>query len=319
MELLPVILLFLVGLVLIIKGGDVFVDAASWIAEVSGIPKFIIGATIVSLATTLPELMVSMIASSEGKTGMAVGNAVGSVTANLGLIMGISLVCIPAVIRQREFAFKGLMMAGAVLFLFLCSLRGSLGLLPSLVLLALFVLFIGENVVTARRSLSGEGAGERQPLTRKGILLNLAKFLLGSAGIVVGARLLVDNGSEIARFFQVPESIIGVTVIAIGTSLPELVTTVTAVVKKQSSLSIGNIIGANLINLTLVMPLCAFVSGGALPVGEQSLYLDLPVCLGVCLLAVLPALASRKLRRWQGVALLAVYAAYLAVLCVFMI
>ena len=152
---LAIILMFILGLVLIIKGGDFFVDAASWIAEVSGIPKFIIGATIVSLATTLPELLVSLMASASGSIGIAVGNAVGSVTANIGLIMGISVVCLASAVRRREQAFKYIMMASAILLLYAFSARGSLSLGGSVVLLAMFVASMVESVISARRAMRG--------------------------------------------------------------------------------------------------------------------------------------------------------------------
>ena len=151
-----IVLLFLLGLALVIKGGDFFVDAATWIAEVSGIPKFLIGATVVSLATTLPELLVSLIAAAEGSIGIAVGNAVGSVTANVGLIMGISVVCMASVIDRRQQAFKFIMMTAAIALLYAFSAGGSLGLVGSVVLLAMFAAYMVESVLGARSALRGE-------------------------------------------------------------------------------------------------------------------------------------------------------------------
>ncbi|HOO28899.1 MAG TPA: sodium:calcium antiporter, partial [Lachnospiraceae bacterium] len=149
---------------------------------------------------------------------------------------------------------------------------------------------------------------------KKEITINILKFVIGTVGIVWGADLLVDNGSELARIAGISESIIGVTLVAVGTSLPELVTTITAILKKQSSLSIGNIIGANIIDLTIILPLCAIVSGKALPVSTQMTSLDMPVCIAVGLIAMVPALISQKFHRWQGVLLLACYAVYMGVL-----
>ena len=275
MSAIVIVLLFLLGLVLIIKGGDYFVDAASWIAEASGVPKFLIGATIVSLGTTMPELLVSLMASAEGSIGIAVGNAVGSVTANVGLIMGISVVCIAAAVNRREQAFKFVMMAAAIGLLLLFSLGGSLSIVGSVVLLLMCAAYVAESVVSARR----------------------------------------DYGTALARLLGVPESIIGATLVAVGTSLPELVTTVTAIVKKQSSLSIGNIVGANIIDLTLILPLCSVVSGKALPILRQNIVLDMPFCLGLVLLSVLPPLITGKFHKLQGVAMLVAYAVYIALLC----
>ena len=309
-----IVLLFLLGLVLVIKGGDFFVDAATWIAEVSGIPKFLIGATIVSLATTLPELLVSLMASASGSIGIAVGNAVGSVTANVGLIMGISVVCLASAVDRRQQAFKFIMMAAAIALLYAFSAGGSLSIPASLVMLAMFLAYMAESVMGARSAMRAD-TGENKPARdRRTELINGVKFALGVAGIVIGARLMVDYGTALARLLGVPESIIGATLVAIGTSLPELVTTITALVKKQASLSIGNIVGANIIDLTLILPLCSVVSGKALPILRQNTLLDMPFCLALCLLAVLPPLITRRFHRAQGLAMLGVYAVYVGLL-----
>ena len=310
-----IILLFILGLVLIIKGGDCFVDAASWIAEVSGVPKFLIGATIVSLGTTMPELLVSLMAAASGSIGIAVGNAVGSVTANIGLIMGISVMCIAAVIDRRQQAFKFVMMVAAIGLLWAFSLGGSLSIAGSTVLLFMFIAYMVESVLGARKAMKAGSDEDRPSTDRRTVAVNIVKFFAGVAGIVIGARLLVDYGTALARLIGVPESIIGATLVAVGTSLPELVTTVTAIVKKQSSLSIGNIVGANIIDLTLILPLCSVTSGRALPILRQNLLLDMPFCLGLCLLAVLPPLFTGRFQKWQGVTMLAVYAGYIALLC----
>lgn len=312
MSLLPIILLFLLGLLLIVKGGDLFVDAAVWMAEVSGMPKFFIGATIVSLATTLPELMVSVMGVLQGEVDLAVGNAVGSVTANTGLIMGLSVVCLPAVIRRGQIAVKALLMAAASLTLLLLCRGGVLRQLPSLVLLGIFAVFVWENISTARRSSGGEAAsaGDRSAFPKQ-----LLRFLLGIIGIVWGANLLIENGSALARAIGVPSSIIGVTIVAVGTSLPELVTTVTAILKRESALSIGNIIGANVIDLTLILPICSFLSEGSLTISQQGMTLDLPACFLIILLAILPPLLKGRFYRWQGAAMLASYGVYLAIVC----
>lgn len=309
-----VVVLFLLGILLIVKGGDIFVDAASWMAEVSGIPKLIIGATVVSVATTLPEIIVSLLAAFQGKPDMAIGNAVGSVTVNIGFIMALSIVCMPAVMKRSKLAFKGLLMLLSVLLLYLFSRGGELKVAASLVLLALFLVFIVENVHEAKKSMDSGNTGKTK-LNKKELAVNLAKFIFGAAGIVLGAQLLVDNGSTLARILGIPESIISATMIAIGTSLPELVTTVTAIVKKQSALSIGNIIGANIIDLTVILPLCAIVSGGALPISRQGILLDLPVCLGIIAVAILPTLFTQKFSRLQGILLMLVYIAYVVVMC----
>ncbi len=321
MQTVLTILLFAVGLVLIIKGGDWFVDAAVWIAEVSGIPQFIIGATIVSLATTLPELTVSVMGTLNGEVDLAVGNAVGSVTANLGLIMGISIVCIPAAVKRSQFNMKALLMAAAAIMLWLLCRGGALQVLPSILLLVIFSVYVWENIRDAKSGvdarLEKEEHSDRpshENSHKKQLPMQIGKFLVGVAAIVLGSNLLIDKGSEIAVMLGVPSAIIGVTMVAIGTSLPELVTTLTAIAKKEASMSIGNILGANVIDLTLILPVCSLISGGRLTIGEQSTALDMPMCAIVSILAILPPLFKGKFYRWQGVLLLAVYAAYVVIL-----
>ncbi len=311
MEIWTAVLLFLLGLALIIKGGDWFLSGAVWIAEATGVPRFIIGATIVSLATTLPELMVSVTGVLQGETDLAVGNAVGSVTANLGLILGISLVCIPSRVVRAQFELKAfLMVCAAALLMVLCG-EGSLAVLPGLLLLGIFGAYLWSNLHDARSGMSGEA---RPGIQWKKALGKILLFVLGIGAIVIGSRLLIDYGSELALLMGVPSSIIGVTMVAIGTSLPELVTTLTAIAKKEASMSVGNIIGANVIDLTLILPVCAAISGGRLAIVSQTTALDLPACLLLCCLAVLPPLLAGRFFRWQGVAILSLYAAYIVLL-----
>ena len=306
-----VILLFVVGLVLIIKGGDWFVDSAVFIANLTGIPKFIIGATIVSVATTLPELTVSVTGVIDGELDLAVGNAVGSVTANIGLIMGISLVCMPAVIKRSQFWLKGTLMSAAALLLWVLCKDGTLHMLPSFALFVLLAVYVWDNIRDAKNDV---GSDEREIVDKKDLPKQIVMFIIGIAAIVGGSKLLIEYGSEIALLLGVPSAIIGVTMVAIGTSLPELITTLTAIRKKESSMSIGNIIGANIIDLALILPICSVVSDGKLTIAEQSYALDMPMCFGMTLIAVLPPLIKGKLYRWQGILMLALYAVYVVIL-----
>lgn len=306
-----VILLFVVGLVLIIKGGDWFVDSAVFIANLTGIPKFIIGATIVSVATTLPELTVSVTGVINGELDLAVGNAVGSVTANIGLIMGISLVCMPAVIKRSQFWIKGTLMSAAALLLWVLCKDGTLHMLPSFVLFALLAVYVWDNIRDAKNDV---GSDEREVVDKKDLPKQIVMFIIGIAAIVVGSKLLIEYGSEIALLLGVPSAIIGVTMVAIGTSLPELITTLTAIRKKESSMSIGNIVGANIIDLAMILPICSVISDGKLTIAEQSYALDMPMCFAMTLIAVLPPLIKGKLYRWQGILMLALYAVYVVIL-----
>ena len=311
-----IVLLFAAGLVCIIKGGDLFVDAAGWIAEASGIPKFIIGATIVSFATTLPEMLVSVFAALEGNADIAVGNAVGSVTANTGLIMCLSLVCMTCLMERRQFGVKACLLLAAILSLFGFTRDGRLSVAEGLLVLVIFAGFLAESLISARREQGTElkEDEERPAVSGKTVAGNIVKFVLGAAGIVLGAQLLIDNGSAIASLLGVPDAIIAATMIAIGTSLPELVTTLTAIRKKESSLSVGNIIGANIMDLTLILPLCSLILGRPLPVQRQGMLLDIPACLIICAAVLVPALWKGKFQRWMGFLAGGLYAAYLAVM-----
>ncbi len=325
--------LLVVGLILIIKGGDYFVDGASWLAEASGIPKFIVGATIVSVATTLPEIVVSLI-SAKSSPDMAIGNAVGSVVFNSGIIMAIALIAQPFAIKRKDYAFKGVLLTSVMALLFGFSLlgleggaitqasQGSLSIIGSIVLLVLFVVFIVENVVSAKKSAmesarlsdidadGGENAQERPVVNKKSVSINLLKLIGGAIAIGGGAILLKDNAVKLCILFGVSEALIGVTILAIGTSLPELVTMIIAVKKGQASLSIGNIIGANTIDLAIILPLSAFIVGGALPVSFVHLFVTMPTTLLIVALGIIPTLISKKFARWQGCLMMGIYLSY---------
>ena len=307
-----ILLLFAAGLGCIIKGGDLFVDAATWIAEASGIPKFIIGATVVSFATTLPEMLVSVFAALEGNADIAVGNAVGSVTANTGLIMCLALICMPCLMTRKQFGVKACLLLAAIAGLFGFTRDGRLSVAEGAAILVVFAIFLAENILSGRREQGTEAATVEKG--KKQVLTNLLKFVLGAAAIVLGAQLLIDNGSALARLAGVPDAVIAATMIAIGTSLPELVTTLTAIKKKQASLSVGNIIGANIMDLTLILSLCALIQGKPLAVERQGMLLDIPACLVISAAALLPALFSGKFKRWTGYLIGGLYVVYLVIM-----
>ena len=308
--------LFLAGLVLIVKGGDWFLDGAVWMAEASGVPRFLIGATVVSLATTLPELTVSVTGVLQGARDLAVGNAVGSVAANLGLILGIGALWAPGAVARRQFAPKALLMAGAAAVLALLCRGGELGFPEWLALAAVLAAYLAGSVREARRGVERR----RQTLpggrtvSRRRMAWELGLFALGAGAVAVGSRLLVAHGSRLALLLGVPAGVVGSTVVAVGTSLPELVTTLTAVSRRETALSVGNILGANIIDLALILPACAAVSGGSLLIGPQTTGLDLPACLALCAAAAVPPLVTGRFHRWQGAALLGLYAGYLRLL-----
>ena len=303
--------IFVVGLVLTIKGGDWFVDSASWFAEATGIPKFVVGATIVSFATTLPEMLVSVRAAMNGSAQLAIGNAVGSVTANTTLIMGVSLVAMAGVINRKEFSLKGTLLLLAVGGLTVLSLGGFLPVWSAFVLWTIFIVFMISNLIEGKKGAATE---KLDSYDKKDVPSKILFFVLGIASIVLGAEFLVSSGKTIASGIGISETIIGFTVIALGTSLPELVTTLTAIRKKENSLSVGNIVGANIIDTTLILPLCAVINGQALPVDRINLVFDFPVCILACAVAVIPTIIQGRFKKWQGFALLTIYALYMLLL-----
>ena len=303
--------LFVISLILVIKGGDWFVDSATWFAEATGIPKFIVGATIVSFATTLPELLVSVRGAMTGEAQLAIGNAIGSVTANTTLIMGLSLVAMAGTIKRKTLAVRGGLLLAAIIGLTLLSLSGELPMWSAFILWAIFLTFMGINLVNGKKAGIDEIKIE---YNKKEIPHRVIWFVVGITAIVLGAEMLVASATTIAKSMNISSTIIGFTVVALGTSLPELVTTLTAIRKKENSLSVGNIIGANIIDTTLILPLCAVINGAALDVAKVNLIFDFPVCIAVCTIAIVPAVIQGRFRKWQGFALLGCYTVYMLLL-----
>lgn len=299
---------FIIGLVFIIKGGDWFVDSASWFATATGIPKFVVGATVVSFATTLPELLVSVRAAMNGSAQLAIGNAVGSVTANTTLIMGVSLAALAGAVNRKSFSLKGGLLLAAAVGLTVLSLNGELPSWSVWILGAVFLIFMVSNLIEGKKASESD---EIDAFEKKEVPKRILFFVLGTAGIVFGAEFLVGAGQTIAKGFGISEAIIGFTVIALGTSLPELVTTLTAIKKKESGLSVGNIVGANIIDLTMILPICAVIDGKALPVEKMNLTFDFPVCIAACSVAIIPTIIMGRFKKWQGAVLLTMYVAYL--------
>ena len=212
------------------------------------------------------------------------------------------------------FGVKAGLLLAAVVLLFTFTRDSALSVSESIIIMLVFVGFMVESILAAKREQGSEATDERPSTDGKSVAINIGKFVLGAAAIVLGAQLLIDNGSALAVMIGVPDSVIAATMIAIGTSLPELVTTITAIRKKQSSLSVGNIIGANIMDLTLIMPLCALLQGKPLAVENQGMLLDVPACLVVSAAAMIPALVCGKFKRWIGVLIGVLYIAYLVVM-----
>ena len=313
------VLLFILGLILLIKGGDWFVDGAVGIAHRFHLPELLIGATVVSIGTTLPEIMVSAQAALQGNGGISYGNAIGSVICNTSLIAALTVAIRPSGVDR-----KPLRLPAAAFFLaagFYSAIAyagGNFRRWHGVVLLAGFVAYLIISVWQMKKNPAATAETEDEgDQKEKPLWLELAMLIGGAAAIAFGANLLVDNGTKIAEALGVPSSVIGLTMIALGTSLPELVTAVTSLVKGHSALSLGNIIGANLFNLVAVSGLAITIRPFNIHLDPSvdavgSLRVDIPVMLLVMLLLCVPALKDGRLRRWQGILLLCIYVAFTA-------
>lgn len=298
---------FTIGLYLTMRGGDGFVDAAAQLAEESGAPRFVVGATLMSVCTTLPELMVSVLATMRGASALAVGNAVGSATCNTGLILGMSALLAPAAFRVREARSKGGLMIAAAILLGCFLEDGTMQPGEALGLLAVLFAFLAVNL----QSAAGETAESVPVQHGKGRAALWIHFFLGGMAVVLGARLMVDHGVILARMLGIPESIVGLTLVALGTSLPELMTALAAIRRREGALSVGNIVGANVLDLALVLPACTAAGGGVLSVAPEVFLRDLPFTVVLMGIAMLPPMFSGRMRRVQGILLLGVYGWYL--------
>ena len=369
------VILFAIGLVLLIKGGDWFVDGATGIAKRFNLPDIVVGATVVSIGTTLPEVMVSTTGALQGSGAMAYGNAIGSIICNTALIAAISIVCNPGPVNVKSMKTPAIfffcsaalycvasyflgefprwmgftMLAIFVVYMVLTVRNGlknpdsaeeeeeessgtpwvGLGVVGAVALLvALGGTFFGETVpmwypivlalIIAAYLLFGSKIGASKEEKARQMWVELVLLVIGAAIIAVGADLLVEHGQVIALGLGVPETVVALLFVALGTSLPELVTTITSLRSGHASLGVGNVIGANVFNLVLVSGVAVSLAPFQVPCENflldtglnMSLVFEIPVMLGVMSLMAVPALVSKKLSRWQGVALLGIYAAF---------
>ncbi|MBR3402221.1 MAG: calcium/sodium antiporter [Parasporobacterium sp.] len=318
------ILLFILGLICLIKGGDWFVDGAVSLAHRLNLPEILIGATVVAIGTTLPEVMVSATSAATGHGDLAYGNAIGSIICNTALISALTMAIRPAKIERKNLIVPSIaFFAAAAVYCVISYITKTFTRVTGIILLLMFVVYMA---ISVKQSFGKSRIGavpetqENEEAAKELPVWKMILFLvLGAALIAVGARLLVDNGTKIAEGFGVPETVIALTFVALGTSLPELVTAITSLAKGHGALSVGNIIGANLFNLVLVSGISITIQPFDLPSSKMlwghnaSLILDLPLMLLVMLIMVIPALVKGRLYRWQGIVLLVLYAGFCAV------
>ena len=308
------IVLFILGLACLIFGGDWFVDGASGLAYRFKIPEIIVGATVVSIGTTLPEVMVSATSAAEGLGDMAYGNAIGSIICNTALILALSLAIRPAPVDKKSLRTPTVFFfISAIFFMLISYLFGRFDRWVGIVLLIIFLVYM---IITVRQGFQNPDMDEPPAIKPWPLWRQILFLILGAALIAVGARLLVDNGTKLATLIGVPDSVIALTFVALGTSLPELVTAVVSLAKGHAALSLGNIVGANLFNIVLVCGMSVTIRPFAVPVEKlfmghnASFVIDLPLMFLAMAFVTIPALIRGKLSRVQGIILLVLYAAY---------
>lgn len=316
---LIVTILFIIGFILISKGADFFINSTVEIGRKTNISELILGATIVSFATTLPELTVSLFASIDGHTTMSLGNAVGSIICNTGLILGMVVIISPFNTDRKTFASKSTMLLVSIIVLIILGLDGAITRIDGCILLVILGIYMYTNYKSVLNSANKEYlyycmTHQNEMSTVKIVVY----FFIGLVMMIVGSRLLVDNGVKIAEFIGIPQGIISLTVIALGTSLPELVSSITAVRKKHHEICAGNILGANLLNIISVIAISSIPND--IPILSQNIRVDYPFMIILVLTLVIPTIIKNKLYRVQGVLMFGTYIAYLAILyCTYMV
>lgn len=314
-----VIILFFVGFFLITKGADIFIDCTVKIGRKTGISELILGATIVSFATTLPELTVSVFASIDNYTTMSLGNAVGSIICNTGLILGLVVIISPFKVDKNMFSSKSIILLISVLTLMVLGANRSISRGDGFILIVLLIVFMysniksvsGKNRINSPNNMQSNSCDNIKSSKHENLKVGVL-FVLGLIMMVVGSKLLVDNGVKIANSIGVPQGIISLTVIALGTSLPELVSSLTAIKKKHHGISVGNILGANILNIVSVIGISSLIND--LPILSQNMRIDFEFMTIILLILILPTIKSGKLYRVQGLLLLSSYIIYITTL-----
>ena len=311
-----VIILFLIGLVLITKGADIFIECTVQIGKKTGISELILGATIVSFATTLPELTVSVFASIDNHTTMSLGNAVGSIICNTGLILGLVALISPFKVDKKMFFSKSVILLIAVIALMILGTNGTISQGDGLLLIVLLSVYMysniksvsGKNKIGGLSNMRADSGNNSKPNKHESLKIG-ALFVLGLIMMVIGSKLLVDNGVKLASYIGIPQGVISLTVIALGTSLPELVSSLTAIRKKHHGISVGNILGANILNITSVIGISSLIND--LPILAQNIRVDFVFVIILLLTLIIPTIKSSKIYRLQGVVLLGTYIIYI--------
>ena len=309
------VFLIIIGFIFLIASADLLVDGSSGIAKKFHIPEIIIGLTIVSIGTSMPELFVSITSALEGHSDMSLGNIIGSNLSNLLLILGLSAI-IKHVVFQKETRLYEIPMCllFTITFMIFCNTNDGISRIEGIVLLVLFCVFLGYTIFMgikeSKTNLEKDDAKEEK---NNSIVKNIILVILGVIGLKVGGDLTVDNAVNVANYFNISEKIISLTILAVGTSLPELVTSVTAAIKGNSDIAIGNIIGSNIFNILLILGVASIIK----PITYNVTYnFDISILIvATVILALFPFIPPKdKMSRANGIIYFLMYIAYLAIL-----
>ncbi len=311
------LLLFAVGVLLLIKGGDWFVDGAVGIAKRFRVPEIIIGATVVSVGTTLPEVMVSVTAAANHNGAIAYGNAIGSIICNTALIAAVTIAIRPAPVNRKTTVVPVIFFfISAAIYMVAAYIFGRFDRWMGIVMLLIFGLYMAITIYKGFKNPVQDHPEEKNEGETSSLFKDVISLVISAVIIAVGADMLEGSSVSLATMAGIPTEVVGVTVVALCTSLPELVTAVTALIKGHGALSLGNIIGANIFNLVLVSGAAVTISPFVIPEGSKLLgyntsqLIEIPLMVGVMALMTLPALIKGKLYRWQGITLLGIYGAF---------
>ena len=317
------ILLIALGFALLVKGADFLVDGASGVAKRFHIPEIIIGLTIVSIGTSMPELFVSITSAIDGYSDMAIGNVIGSNLCNLLLLLGISAAINPIIFKKETKLIEIPICIGtSIVFLILANIGNSISRIDAIILIALFIAFICYTIMMAKKGEDFDEISEEEKQRsaeegkKRKIIVNIIYIIVGIIALKIGGDLVVEHSEKIAKMFNVSDKIIGLTIVAIGTSLPELVTSVTAALKKNADIAIGNIIGSNIFNMLLIIGAAAAIS----PMNYNTSYnLQMGILIVATIVLGIFPYTDRKdeMTISNGITYLRLYALYMAMLFAF--
>jgi len=309
MNVVLALLILVVSFFLLIIGGNKFVDASVAISKKVKIPVAIIGATIVSLGTTIPELLVTIFSASSNASAIAVGNSVGTVIFNIGLIGGFLLLSL-TIRNRKKLRADYILLITVLVLLFIFSMLGNINLIESILLIVLFVVYLIISFLYGKKEKHPEVSVKYKKPTWQYIIL----FVLSAGLIAVGAYFLTESAKYLATMVGLSQEFIGLTIINFGTSLPELITAINSIRKKEIGLSLGNIIGTSVINTTLLIGMSGVLNSDGLNIAKQIIFVSIPVAIAVSLILILPMLIKKRTFKWQGISLICLFSAYYAFL-----